>query len=55
MSHEPDPPAPPAPMIFHLDDKRVADADAEEHGSAYDDSVEIHITPSLFPGKVRQI
>ena len=39
---EPDPPALLAPVVFHLDDERMADADAQEHGRAYDDSIEIH-------------
>ena len=38
----PYPPALPAPIIFCLDNKRMADADAQEYGCAYDDSVYIN-------------
>ena len=48
--HQPDPPALPAPVILHLDDERVADADAQELGGSYDDSFIIH---TLWSHKVR--
>ena len=40
--HQPDPPTLPSPMIFHLDDKRVADAYTQKYGSTYNDSIDIH-------------
>ena len=40
--HQPDPPALLPPLVFHLDDQGMTDADAQEHGRADEDATEIH-------------
>ena len=52
--HQPYPPASPAPVVFHLYDKRMADSYAKEYRCTYDDSVIIHIT-QINRCKFRQI
>lgn len=45
--HQPYPPASPAPVVFHLYDKRMADSYAEEYRCTYDNTVEIHINDRI--------
>ena len=40
--HQPDPPALLPPPVFHFDDQGMTDADAQEHGRADEDAIEIH-------------
>ena len=40
--HQPDPPALFPPLVLHLDDQGMTDADAQEHGRADEDATEIH-------------
>ena len=39
---QPDPPALLSQVVLHLDDGRMTDADAEEHGGAYNNSTKMH-------------
>jgi hypothetical protein len=50
--HEPDPPAPLPPLVLHLDDQGMTDADAQEYGRADKDATVIHT--DLLGCKYRQ-
>ena len=40
--NQPDPPATFAPVVLHLDNSRMADANADKNGSADYDTAEMH-------------
>ena len=42
---EPHPPALLTPLVFHFDDGRMADSNAQEHGRTDDYTAEIHSIP----------
>ena len=50
--HQPDPPALLPPLILHLDDQGMADADAQEYGRSDKDATVIHT--DLLGCKYRQ-
>ena len=53
-----DQPYPPAlfpPVIFHFNNGRATDADAQEHRCAYDNSIEIHTVHLAVQRSVKQM